>query len=225
LEQWAASRDAAIERIEGSNSWNVDVATGSEEEALASLRAESWVLDARRVGAGAGPEDAMVDFPLGTVINTSSGQSTISENLQTTLRRVFGKCIGADNVFPRRGLEYEWRVLCPVPALFPGIGKTVPALANRWLKSKVIFKVYQTGVYEGPTSDRVLIEVPDGFLPTWSENESEPPPDNHTNEFHLTPEGTTRDKNFFTLVLLQAVAAKQLGNEWHGQAYIPDFFE
>jgi hypothetical protein len=194
------------------------VPVGSEEENLAELRKQPWILDARRYGIGAGPDFAYVDYKLGSVYVPGESQEVVRRKLWSVIKKSFPDAAVNERDFTaKRGLSYNLTLFQPVSKL----GLDLPELEGYWLKANISVLVNRQLSDDNNGFDHLEVEIRDGWLPRWPSNSTTAPPSKHTRQFHLEPEGDDNKRNFYVLEKLQANIASSLSAEWGGEAQIP----
>ena len=195
------------------NLYWLDVPSGSEEEMISDLTSKDWVVSARREFYPAGPAVVFLSFPLHSVLSHTTSQSDLLTKISGSIStRITQNSINQAIFVAKRGFSYEGKIV--------GRAKEIlgdQSFANRWLQATVNIDITTTGDIDGPLADRIVVEIPDGFLPVWSDTETSPPPDDHVQEFHLSPGTKDRFKGFASLINLQTIVAQTIATELHGQ--------
>ncbi|AZO74160.1 MAG: hypothetical protein E5V92_17925 [Mesorhizobium sp.] len=225
LSEWAKLNDSEIVPdlpfpFEAQNVLLLAVPSGSEYSLIAELQKQSWVLDVRREGVEAGPDNATVDFPLDSVITKDVTQTVLKEKLAALLKDTFPGLKEADGLLSaRKGLSYSFAIYRPALEIEDGDKE----YNGYWLKATVDFDFSQQLRREGDAYDRVEIGIQDGWLPRWPDNRTDAPPDSHTTQYHLSPDGSDKFSDFHILGKLQEKIANAVAAKWNGEANIPDF--
>lgn len=221
METWAAARSInVIAHDRPQNYYYLEVPTGYEDTYLNEIKKTDWLIDAIRDSYGAGPDEVFLKFPLKTFIGSTRTQNDIKNYIYNTISKAFSNYrIEKSDVLSGSGFRYFVK--------FNGNAEQIlsdPLFRDYWLQAKVRIEITTTGDVDGPSADRVIVSVPDGFLPVWPSTKTSPPPEGHVDEFQLRP-GAYRSKfrGFYSLEKLQSIIGIAIAEDQNGEVDINPF--
>jgi hypothetical protein len=217
LENWMKLYDAVWDDGQDKEVDNlriISVTVGQEVKQLRRLRKEPWVIEASLLDMPRGPGSEIVDFALGSLIKDNSTQRTVLNVLRLALQKCFPKTNVDTDHFRANGsgFQYAWDISGSAVGILP----SSLDLKNHWLKTSVHLTLYSTRIEQGAEVDRLMIDVPDGYLLKWPDVSSNPPPDALIHEAHLDATGNSPLRSFEVLTRIQRAIATRFQQMWDG---------
>jgi hypothetical protein len=178
------------------------------------LREKPWVIDTALINIPAGPDSAIVDFPIGSVVKADMSQVSLQNFLREALKKSFPNVNLDDDHFRAggSGFQFVWDIAGPAISILP----SSPEFKGHWLRTSVRLVAYTTLIGQQEPVDRLMLDIPDGYLPKWPESKAEPPSEGLINEAHLDTNGTSIFRNFAILIRLQRAIASCFQRAWKG---------
>jgi hypothetical protein len=198
------------------NVTSIESIEGYEIAALTEIRKLSYVIAATLDPIPYGPEGVMIDFPRGTIPAVENDQAGFKARLIALWKTAFPNARQSDfDLAQDKGTRFSANVFGPAQRFISG-----PEYKDRWLKTNVVFHFFKSpsdGTTNGTTIDRLVLEIPDGFLPKWPPDATEPPTQDHYRQFHLNPEGASKTEDFSVLNNLQKKLSRAFVERWRGE--------
>jgi hypothetical protein len=126
----------------------------------------------------------------------------------------------AEDFRPRRrngGMAFSYTMLLPVSDLNLGDAEFNPY----WIKATLEMTLTKQGTMMRATSDELVLEIRDGWLPKWNYDYSRKPPEGHVTDFHLAPNGPNKFRYFTVLFRILEKVGKAAQSKWKGKLDIP----
>jgi hypothetical protein len=194
------------------NVFILDSIEGQELTALKEIGKLPFVIAARMIPVPYGPPSLLIDFPIGTLPKAGDNPSAFADRLAQVLRSAFPRSLPSDYTLgPDKGLRYVAQIFGPANRFVPS-----PDYKGTWLKTELVLRFYRSPTEKAPL-ERLLLDIPDGFLPRWPVDSKEPPPQDHYRQFHLSPDGKGKTEDLTILNELQANLSKAFASKWRGQ--------
>jgi len=194
------------------NVWDIGVVEGNEEKVLSLLRQSGIVIDAIFEPMPLGPDAEVIDFRQRPALSDDGSQADVIDKIKRLVQATFPAARPDEYaVAVERGTVYKLSINGPAKHFVAG-----REFADRWLITSVTLHFYKNQV-GGRFIDRLIMEIPDGFLPKWPEGSAEPPPEAHYRQLHLSPEGAAPGENFSALWKLQEKITQAFIEKWKGE--------
>jgi hypothetical protein len=190
----------------------IGVIEGNEKKVLSLIRQSGIVIDAIFEPMPLGPDAELIDFRRRPAIKNSDTQADVMDRIKRLVHDSFPAAKpGEYAVKVDRGTVYRLSIIGPANHFVPG-----REFADRWLITSVTLRFFKNQVGDG-FIDRLLMDIPDGFLPKWPADSAEPPQEPHYRQFHLSPDGTGPTENFSALTKLQDEITQAFIVKWKGE--------
>jgi hypothetical protein len=221
LDEWAKNRanllrETKVERSDDpeapKNLRLLAAIEGEEITALTELRKLPFVIAATMDPIPYGPPGLLVDLPKGTLPKPGDDRSSFEIRLGELFKSVFPRSKASDfKISSEKGLRYVAGIFGPTNHFVSS-----PEYKGTWLKTDLIFRFYRSPTETDPI-ERLVLEIPDGFLPRWPADAAEAPLQDHYNQFHLSPDGKGKTADFSILNALQDDLGRAFESRWRGQ--------